>query len=80
MLHRRRSIPVSQRKLAVSKPPAPPSVKSATSSNRSTPVKRVDDYHRGVFLVGRTAVDAVKGTHNHLKTKKQYKLEKASYS
>ncbi len=37
----------------------------------------VDDYHRGVFLVGRTAVDAVKGTHNHLKTKKQYKLEKA---
>ena len=37
----------------------------------------VDDYHRGVFLMGRTAVDAVKGTHNHLKTKKQYKLEKA---
>ena len=37
----------------------------------------VDDYHRGVFLVGRTAVDAVKVTHNHLKTKKQYKLEKA---
>ena len=23
----------------------------------------VDDYHRGVFLMGRTAVDAVKGTH-----------------
>ena len=37
----------------------------------------VDDYHRGVFLMGRTAVDAVKGTHDHLKTKKQYKLEKA---
>ena len=37
----------------------------------------VDDYHRGVFLMGRTAIDAVKGTHDHLKTKKQYKLEKA---
>lgn len=37
----------------------------------------VDDYHRGVFFVGRTAVDAVKGTHHHLKTKKQYKLEQA---
>ncbi len=37
----------------------------------------VDDYHRGVFFVGRAAVDAVKGTHQHLKTKKQYKLEKA---
>ena len=37
----------------------------------------VDDYHRGVFLMGRTTVDAVKGVHNHLKTKKQYKLEKA---
>ena len=32
----------------------------------------VDDYHRGVFLMGRTATDAVKGVHNHLKTKKQY--------
>ena len=39
----------------------------------------VDDYHRGVFFMGRTAVDAVKGTHNHLKTKKQYKLEKAKF-
>ena len=37
----------------------------------------VDDYHRGVFFMGRTAVDAVKGTHHHLKTKKQYKIEKA---
>lgn len=37
----------------------------------------VDDYHRGVFLMGRMATDAVKGVHNHLKTKKQYKLEKA---
>ena len=37
----------------------------------------VDDYHRGVFLMGRTATDAVKGVRNHLKTKKQYKLEKA---
>ena len=39
----------------------------------------VDDYHRGVFFMGRTAVDAVKGTHQHLKTKKQYKLEKAKF-
>ena len=39
----------------------------------------VDDYHRGVFFVGRTAVDAVKGTHCHLKQKKQQKLEKAKY-
>lgn len=39
----------------------------------------VDDYHRGVFLMGRTAVDAVKGTHHHLKTKKQHKLEKAKF-
>ena len=39
----------------------------------------VDDYHRGVFFMGRAAVDAVKGTHDHLKTKKQYKLEKAKF-
>ncbi len=39
----------------------------------------VDDYHRGVFLMSRTAVDAVKGTHNHLKQKKQHKLEKAKF-
>lgn len=39
----------------------------------------VDDYHRGVFLMGRTSVDAVKGTHHHLKTKKQHKLEKAKF-
>jgi len=39
----------------------------------------VDDYHRGVFFMGRVAVDAVKGTHHHLKTKKQYKLEKAKF-
>ena len=39
----------------------------------------VDDYHRGVFFVGRAAVDAVKGTYQHLKTKKQYKIEKAKY-
>ena len=37
----------------------------------------VDDYHRGVFLIGRTTADAVKGVRKHLKTKKQYKLEKA---
>ena len=39
----------------------------------------VDDYHKGVFLMGRTAVDAVKGTHNHFKQKKQFQLEKAKY-
>lgn len=39
----------------------------------------VDDYHRGVFIVGRTAVDAVKGTHRHFKQKKQHKLEKAKF-
>lgn len=39
----------------------------------------VDDYHRGVFLIGRTAVDAVKGTRQHLKTKKQYKPEQAKF-
>ena len=39
----------------------------------------VDDYHRGVFFVGRTAVDAVKGTRNHFKQKKQAELEKAKY-
>ena len=37
----------------------------------------VDDYHRGVFLMGRTTADAVKGVRKHLKTKKQYKIEKA---
>ena len=39
----------------------------------------VDDYHRGVFLMGRTAVDVVKGTRNHFKQKKQFQLEKAKY-
>ncbi len=39
----------------------------------------VDDYHRGVFFMGRAVVDAVKGTHDHLKAKKQYKLEKAKF-
>lgn len=39
----------------------------------------VDDYHRGVFFVGRAAVDAVKGTHQHFRQKKQYRLEKAKY-
>lgn len=34
----------------------------------------VDDYHKGVFLMGRTAVDAVKGTRNHFKQKKQFQL------
>lgn len=39
----------------------------------------VDDYHRGVFFVGRTAVDALKGTHQHFKQKRQHKLEKAKF-
>ena len=39
----------------------------------------VDDYHKGVFLIGRTAVDAVKGTRNHFKQKKQFQLEQAKY-
>lgn len=39
----------------------------------------VDDYHKGVFLMGRTAVDAVKGTRNHFKQKKQFQIEKAKY-
>ncbi len=34
----------------------------------------VDDYHRGVFFVGKTAVDAVKGTHQQFKLRKQAKL------
>lgn len=39
----------------------------------------VDDYHRGVFFMGKTVVDAVKGTHQHFKQKKQYKLENAKF-
>lgn len=39
----------------------------------------VDDYHRGTFFIGRTAFDAVRGTRNHFKSKKQYKLEKAKF-
>ena len=39
----------------------------------------VDDYHRGIFFMGKTAVDAVKGTHQHFKQKKQHKLEKAKF-
>jgi len=39
----------------------------------------VDDYHRGVFFMGKTAFDAVKGTHQHFKQKKQHKLEKAKF-
>lgn len=39
----------------------------------------VDDYHKGVFLMGRTAVDTVKGTWNHFKQKKQFQLEQAKY-
>ncbi len=39
----------------------------------------VDDYHRGTFETLRISADAVKGTHNHFKSKKQYKLEKAKF-
>ena len=39
----------------------------------------VDDYHKGIFLMGRTAVDAVKGTQNHFKQKKQFQLENAKF-
>ncbi len=39
----------------------------------------VDDYHRGVFFMGKTAVDAVKGTHQHFKQKKQHKIENAKF-
>lgn len=39
----------------------------------------LDDYHKGTLLVAETAVDSVKGTYNHFKQKKQFKLEKARY-
>lgn len=39
----------------------------------------VDDYHRGVFFMGKTAVDAFKGTHQHFKQKKQHKIENAKF-
>lgn len=39
----------------------------------------VDDYHRGVFFMGKTAVDAAKGTHQHFKQKKQHRLENAKF-
>ncbi len=39
----------------------------------------VDDYHRGTFKTLNIGVDAVKGTYNHFKFKKQYKLEKAKF-
>ena len=39
----------------------------------------VDDYHRGLFFMGRTSVDAVKGTRQHFKLKQQHKLEKAKF-
>lgn len=39
----------------------------------------VDDYHKGTFFITRTAFDAVRGTRNHFKSKKQYKLEKAKF-
>lgn len=39
----------------------------------------VDDYHRGTLETLRIGADAVKGTRNHFKQKKQYKLEKAKF-
>lgn len=39
----------------------------------------VDDYHRGTIETLVIAKDAVKGTQNHFKQKKQFKLEKARY-
>lgn len=39
----------------------------------------LDDYHKGVIKLGTTSVDAVKGTFNHFKVKKQFKVEKARY-
>lgn len=39
----------------------------------------IDDYHKGTFEALRIGADAVKGTHNHFKSKKQYKLEKAKF-
>ncbi|MDE7365423.1 MAG: hypothetical protein K2N27_11220 [Ruminococcus sp.] len=39
----------------------------------------VDDYHRGTLETLCIGADAVKGTHNHFKSKKQYKLEKAKF-
>lgn len=39
----------------------------------------VDDYHKGIFFVGKTSLDAVKGTRQHFKQKKQFKLEKAKH-
>lgn len=39
----------------------------------------VDDYHRGVFFIGKTTFDAVKGTHRHFKQKRQHKLENAKF-
>lgn len=39
----------------------------------------VDDYHRGVFFMEKTVIDAVKGTHQHFKQKKQYRLENAKF-
>ena len=39
----------------------------------------VDDYHKGIFFIGRTGIDAVKGTRQHFKLKKQHKFEKAKF-
>lgn len=63
------------------------SLKSEDAANREVRNKlkqkytreAVDDYHRGVFFVGKTAVDAIKGTHRHFKQKKQHKIEKAKF-
>lgn len=38
-----------------------------------------DDYHKGIFFVGRITADGIKGTHSHFKQKRQYKIEKAKF-
>ena len=39
----------------------------------------LDDYHKGVITTGGIVADAVKGTGNHFRQKKQFRLEKAKY-
>ena len=39
----------------------------------------VDDYHKGIFFVGKIAVDGIKGTRSHFRQKRQYKIERAKF-
>lgn len=62
-------------------------IKSANTARREVVNKArqkytreaVDDYHRGTFAQLRIGADAVKGTRQHFKLKKQYRLEKAKF-